>query len=323
LVGLGVSMETGLVSCEWLKAELEREGAGKVHVVDSTWYLPNSPFAVPEGCSGAQAAFSAGPRLPGSVFFDVDAVSSQHPMGLPHMLPNEETFSAAMAALGIEPDARVVVYDRHGVFSAPRFWYTLKVAFGHQGDVAVLDGGLPRWLELGFLVEEGEAAPPPPPAKIAEWKRVLGSSWDVDQVRANIDSRAVALVDARPGPRFLGLAPEPRAGMRGGHIPGSLSVPFLDLLTSPKGQMKPRDELDRRLREATIAVDELTKPGELCVVSSCGSGLTACIVGLALHQLGMPLSRWGVYDGSWSEWGAIKDTPIMKQGADGSEEPVP
>lgn len=317
-------MEKGLVSCEWLRAELDKEGSvDPIRVVDATWYLPNSPFAAPAGSGGAQADYLAGPRLPGAAFFDIDGVSSPHPAGVPHMLPSEETFSAAMAALGIERSTRVVAYDRHGIFSAPRFWYTLKVAFGHPADVAVLDGGMPRWKELGFPLEEGEAPPPPAPAPVAAWQRVPGSSWDSEQVRKNAEAREALLIDARGAGRFLGTAPEPRAGMRGGHIPGSVNVPFSDLLTAAPAMLRPPEELLERLKAAGVPVDTLKAADEPPMVTSCGSGLTACIVGLAMHQLGLPASRWAVYDGSWSEWGSRSDTPILRQGADGKEEVVP
>jgi len=325
-------MEQGLVSCEWLRDELAA-GARDLRVVDATWYLPNSPFAAPEGSGGAAADFDAGPRLPGAVFFDIDGVATPHPAGLQHMLPNEETFSNAMMSLGVEPSTRVVIYDRHGVFSSPRCWYTLKVAFRHPGDVAVLDGGLPRWRELGFPLDEEpqpshkrqRVEPATAGATEALWRRDPEASWTLEQVLSNIDKRSALLVDARSAGRFHGTAPEPRAGMRGGHVPGSASMPFTDLLTGPPGPMMmlPVADLEAKLRAAGVPVDEVRTPGGVAVVASCGSGLTSCVVGLALHLIGMPLSRFAVYDGSWAEWGASATTPIVRRGADGGEEAVP
>eukprot|EP00933_Yihiella_yeosuensis_P028290 TRINITY_DN22108_c0_g1_i1.p1 TRINITY_DN22108_c0_g1~~TRINITY_DN22108_c0_g1_i1.p1 ORF type:complete len:398 (+),score=59.15 TRINITY_DN22108_c0_g1_i1:99-1292(+) len=322
--GQGSGMEKGLVSCEWLKAELE-SSKGSLKIVDATWYLPNSPFAAPEGSKGAQADYLSGPRLPGAVFFDIDAVTSKHPDGLPHMLPDEDTFAAAMAAMGIEPDTRVVAYDRLGVFSSPRFWYTLKVVFGHSAEVAVLDGGLPRWQQLGLPVEDGEPALPSAPSAMSRWTKSSAASWDIAQVRANIDKEDKAmLLDARPAGRFHGEVPEPRPGMRGGSIPGSLNLPFLAVQTDgPVRTMLPKEKIQGVLSEAGVPLDSLQASEGKTVVASCGSGLTACVIGLAMHQVGLPLSRLSIYDGSWTEWGAKKDTPIVKRGADGSAEPVP
>jgi len=318
-------MERGLVSCEWLREELDREqsDAEPICIVDATWYLPNSPFAAPEGSEGALAEYISGPRLPGAVFFDIDSVATPHPQGVPHMLPDEQTFSSAMAELGISRSSRVVVYDRHGIFSSPRFWYTLKVAFGHPAEVAVLDGGLPRWKELGFPLEETVARDSTRTAPEEEWQRVAGTSWTLEEVKGNIEKKEALLVDARAAGRFLGTAPEPRAGMRGGHMPGSVNVPFANLLTAPPRMMRPAEELRTQLQSAGVQLEQLEASAGISVVTSCGSGLTACVVGLAMHQLGLPLQNWAVYDASWSEWGARQDTPIVRQAADGTEEPVP
>jgi len=239
------------------------------------------------------------------------------------MLPDEQTFTASMAELGISRNTRVVVYDRHGIFSSPRFWYTLKVAFGHPAEVAVLDGGLPRWKELGFPLEETVVSDSAKAAPEDEWQRVAGTSWTLEEVKGNIDAREALLVDARPAGRFLGTVPEPRAGMRGGYMPGSVNVPFINLLTAPPRMLRPPKELSTQLQSAGVQLEQLEASAGISVVTSCGSGLTACVVGLAMHQLGLPLEKWAVYDGSWAEWGARQDTPIVKQAADGSEEPVP
>lgn len=307
-------MDEGLVSCEWLNAELETAAgaaAAPLRIIDASWYLPNSPFKAPEGSKGAEGDFVEGPRLPGARFFDVDGVSSKDPKGIPHMLPDETMFAAAMAAVGIEPTTRVVVYDRHGIFSAPRLWYTLKVAFAHPGEVAVLDGGLPRWQALGFPLETGPPAVEPP-VPVAAWKRVPGTSWDLARVRANLEAKEALVVDARPKGRFEGTAPEPRPEVRSGHIPGSRNVPFMDLLTEDRTMRSP-EELRERLREAGVLLESgLSEPGGASVVTSCGSGMTACIVGLGMFRAGMPLQNWALYDGSWSDWGTDPDVPIVK-----------
>lgn len=298
-------METGLVSCEWLKAELDAP-SGPLKLVEATWYMPKTVFGPPEGSEGPQGDFMKGPRLPGAGFFDIDGVAAAD-TGLPHMLPDEETFAAAMAALGIEPGTRVVAYDRLGVFSSPRFWYTLKVAFGHPAEVAVLDGGLPRWKELGYPLEEG-LPEPSAPAKMCRWSKVPEAVWDKSQVLANIHSKQALHLDARPVGRFHGEQPEPRPKLRWGHVPGSVSLEAVALLKLP--YMLNQKDLQLVVEGAGIKLEHLRGDIGPRILTSCGSGMTACILGLGLHQLGMPLSRWSVYDASWCEWGADQETQI-------------
>lgn len=280
-----------------------RSGEG-LCVIDATWYLPNSPYAAPPGSPGVAEEYRAGPRLPGARFFDIAAVSAAHPKGLKNMLPDEAMLSSAMASLGVDRSTRIVVYDRHGVFSSPRLWYTLRVAFDHPAPVAVLDGGLPRWQELGYPLETGP--PPDTAAAGATWRRRPGSSWDLEEVRANIHAREALVLDARAAARFEGSAPE-GPGARPGHIPGSCNIPFSELLTAPPRRFRPEAELREAFRRAGASE---VFDGRPRVVTTCGSGMTACIVGLAMHLVGLPLEQWALYDGSWSEWGTAPDTPV-------------
>ena len=290
------SMESGLVSVDWLAAELKQEGAAPLQVLDASWFLGGKDFSGAE--RDAKAEFAA-ERIPGAAYFDVDAVADTESTELPHMMPDVATFARAMKALGVDKGTRVVAYDALGIFSAPRCWYTLRT-FGHPA-VAVLDGGFPAWKAAGQTVETGTPTAPAPGAD-EDWAKDEGAVWDLDAVVANSeagDSPPVTLVDARPGPRFTGEAPEPRPGMRGGHVPGSVSVPFaavLDGFPEPGATLKPKDELQAIFSAAGVDLAAGGKP----VVTSCGSGMTAAISSLALHQLGKGSS---LYDGSWSEYG--------------------
>ena len=296
--------------------------AAKVRLVDATWFLPGSPFAGPADTT-AREVFEA-ERIHGAVFVDVDAISDVSFSAAGHNLPTLANFSAAMQELGIDRDTSVVVYDQHGVFSAPRFWYTLR-AFGHP-TVAVLNGGLPAWKRDGFPVD----GPETPLADFsASGSARVAAAWEKDtDMQLNLaDMLALqaapgenVVLDARPASRFYGETPEPRAGLRGGHMPCSTSLPFGDLLvkddrTGGVVEMRPDDEL-RAIIVDGAGVD-LAKP----ITTSCGSGMTACVVSLALERLGA--ERTAVYDGSWSEWGAQAETPVVKRGADGSDVTVP
>jgi len=274
-----------LVSTQWLA---ERLGRRDVRVVDGSWHMPQLR-------RDARAEFAAA-HIPGAAFFDIDAIADTA-SPLPHMLPTARAFAASVGSLGIGSRDRVVVYDSRGVVSAARVWWTFR-AFGHEA-VAVLDGGLPRWRAEGRALESGVPTPRPRAFRARRRPRLVRS---LEEIRRNLVTRREQLLDARSHGRFVGVEPEPRAGLRPGHIPGSANLPY-DQLYQADGRLLPLDGLRTAFANAGI---DLTKP----VVTTCGSGVTACVLALGLHLLGAP--RVAVYDGSWTEWGGRTDTPLER-----------
>ena len=274
---------TLLVSTEWLA---ERLSAPDIRILDASWHMPDTG-------RDAEAEYRAA-HIPGARFFDIDRVADTG-AALPHMLPPIEKFVSTVRRMGIGDGHRVVVYDQAGLYSAARVWWMFRV-FGHQ-DVAVLDGGLPKWLAEGRPTED---MPPEPRERHFTGRRNAGMVRDVTQMAGAVKLATEQIVDARSAPRFAGEEPEPRPGLRAGHIPGSRNLPYRALL-NPDGTMKEPEELRALFEEAGV---DLSKP----VVTTCGSGVTACILTLALHRLGH--TRNAVYDGSWTEWGAYPDLGV-------------
>jgi len=277
-----------LVSCEWLKENLD-----KVKVLDASWYL--SFMERSPGVKFDAVGEFEKQRIPGAVFFDIDKVcdtTSPHP----HMMPTPEFFAECVAKLGVARDSHVIVYDGKGIFSAPRAW-TMFQAFGHS-NVQILDGGLPAWIASGLQIES--CAPPSVP--LVEYGIATGPAHilSMAQVEANILSSEYQLVDARPMARFKGEAPEPRP-IESGHIEGSYCLPFLDVIT-PDGKMKAESEIKEVVAKAKINLD---KP----LAVTCGSGVSACVVRAALAKIG--ISNVPLYDGAYTEW-KVSDQPTFK-----------
>ena len=272
-----------LVSTDWLADNLDNPA---ISILDGTYHLPTA---------GRDAAAEFGLKhLPGAVRFDIDDICDKDD-SLPHMMPSAELFASKVSALGITNAHRVIVYDVYGMQSAARTWWMFRV-FDHD-NVAVLNGGLPKWEAEGRPVTAATG-----PRSVSRFQADFRPQLvrGIDDVRRTVDTGDAQIIDARSAGRFTAAEPEPRAGMRSGHMPGAFNLPYLDLLAED-GTMRPIAELTSHFAESGI---DLSKP----IVTSCGSGVSATVLLLGLHLLGHDTNA--LYDGSWTEWGGRPDTPI-------------
>jgi thiosulfate/3-mercaptopyruvate sulfurtransferase len=272
-----------LVGTEWLAAHLAMPD---LKVVDATWFLPTVQ-------RDARAEYLEA-HIPGAVYFDIDEIADATNQ-LPHMLPDPVKFSSRVRKLGLGDGTRIIIYDNNRYSASARAWWMFR-AFGHA-EVAVLDGGRAKWQAEGRPLDDRNVVP-----REAHFTARFNSLLvrDLEQIRANLVARREQVLDVRSAGRFAGVEPEPRAGLRSGHIPASVNLPYTDLI-APDGTLLSSADLRRRFQASGV---DLARP----IVTSCGSGVTACTAALALDQIGAPAVS--VYDGSWTEWGGRSDTPI-------------
>ncbi|MBO6783662.1 MAG: 3-mercaptopyruvate sulfurtransferase [Alphaproteobacteria bacterium] len=276
-----------LVDTAWVAEHLDDP---KVRILDGSYHLAATG-------RDAKAEYAAG-HIPGAIHFDIDTVCDPNPTPSPHMFPSNEEFASAVGAMGISNDTRVVVYDADGLFCEPRVWWMFRV-FGHE-NVAVMTGGFRNWVAEGRPVTT--EVPSPPPASFSA-HRNDGALRSIEQMLTNVRDGRELVLDARAPNRFAGSEPEARPGVEPGHIPGAVNLPYAEIVDAESGTFRDADTL-------IAAFDRVGADGSRPVATSCGSGVTACILGLGMHLIGR--DNWALYDGSWTEWGGNPDTPKAK-----------
>lgn len=281
----GKLLHSSLVSVQWLADHIEKS---EVVVLDASWFLP--------GIERDPQQEWLEKRIPGARFFDFDTKIAAPDTELPHMLPSADQFSQAASELGIEQQDSIVVYDSQGLFSAPRVWWMFR-AMGHQS-IAVLDGGLPAWEKAEQPIETGTPAVP----ESTNYRAIFQPEWVIgaDALSQQLDAVDTVVLDARPAARFYGTQPEPRQGVRSGHMPNAKSLPFTQLVKD--GHFISTEQLEQRLDALSDSEQQL--------IFSCGSGVTACVLALAADLTGR--KRLTVYDGSWTEWGRTLKYPVVQ-----------
>ena len=283
-----MNQSSTFISAQTLSAKLGRSG---VVVLDASWYLPG------EQRDPQQEYLDQ--HIPGARFFDIDAISDPD-HNCPHMLPSAKDFAESVAALGVGCDTEVVLYDSKGLFSAARAWWMFQV-HGHHA-VEILTEGLPGWLAAGLAIESGQVTAVRAESEFVP-ERQSGWLADLESVRLTIEDDRTLVLDARSASRFAGEEAEPRPGVRPGHIPGSVNCHYASLLTGDPTRLKPLVDLE-------VVLTALGALSAESVITTCGSGISACLLALALHELGR--SPVAVYDGSWAGWGGRTDCPIAR-----------